>query len=258
MKDNYLYTLIKGSPMKKSTPIILILFAIVVIIGALAIYTTSAEHEKNCIKINGTEVTFEQEIDDGQIEMQLIVKSPESCVIGEMVTIDATASNCDTFEWKVIPATDDFRVITNGQEALFCARAPGTYIFILAGTRDGILMPLKAITIIVEQGVTPVVIVENTFTIKVKSWLPQGADPKILEQLARSFERVASATHADVASLVKTTALSNRSALGANLPQYKPFLIAFSAHLKTNLTESTIDEHVELWFNMAKILREIK
>ena len=217
------------------------------------------EDPRNKIHINDNVITFEQEIiDDGQTELQLIVKSPESCVIGEMVTIDATASNCDTFEWKVIPATDDFRVITNGQEALFCARAPGTYIFILAGTRDGILMPLKAITIIVKPGTVPVIIVDDDLTINVKSWLPQDANPRILEQLARSFERVASATHEDVASLVKTTALSNRSALGSNLPQYKTFLIALSTHLKTNLTEATIDEHVELWFNIAKILRSIK
>lgn len=214
--------------------------------------------KKNHIKIGDTEITFEQEA-DGTPEQQLIVKAPETCVIGEMVTIDATASNCDTFEWLVIPETVDFRIITNGQEALFTSRTPGTYIFIIAGTRDGILMPLKEVTIIVE-GSTPLppAIVDNAFTIMVKSWLPANANPIILERLARSFERVASIAHEDIASLVKTTSLSNQSALGVNSPQYKPFLVAFSTHLKTNLTDATIDEHVKLWFNLADILREIK
>ena len=192
-----------------------IIFAI--LIAAIAIIAITKQ-EKNHIKINDTVITFEQEIiDDGQVKMQLIIKAPETCVVGEMVTIDVTASNCDTYEWKVIPETVDFRAICNNQEALFTSRAPGKYIFIVAGTRDGILMPLKAITIIVEAGLPIPVIIDDAFTIKVKSWLPADADPKILEKLAKSFERVASAGHEDVADLVKITALSNRGILGSQL-----------------------------------------
>ncbi len=217
------------------------------------------QKEKNNIKPD-VEIVFNQEIiDDGETEMQLIVKAPETCVIGEMVTIDATASNCDTFEWLVIPETIDFRIITNGQEALFTSRAPGTYVFIIAGTRDGVLMPLKDITVIVEASIVPLpVIVDDVFATKVKSWLPVNTDPKILEKLAKSFERVASAGHTEVATLVKITALSNRGILGPQIAQYKSFLIAFSGHLKTNYTDATIDEHIELWFNLANVLRSIK
>ncbi|KKK71980.1 hypothetical protein LCGC14_2908510, partial [marine sediment metagenome] len=42
------------------------------------------------------------------------------------------------------------------------------------------------------------------------------------------------------------------------LEEYKPFLIAFSNHLKTNYVEATVDKHTELWFNLAAVLREIK
>jgi len=202
-----------------------------------------------------TEITFNQETVDGEPKMQLIVKAPETCAIGEMVTIDVIASNCDTFQWKVIPETKNFRVITNGQEALFCAGAPGKYIFVIAGTRDGILMPLKAITIIVETGAPAII---NSFKIKVKSWLPANADPIMLEKLAKSFERVASAGHEEVTDLVKITALSNRGILGSHLEAYKPFLLAFSAHLKANYTEATVDKHIELWFNLAATLRSIQ
>ncbi|MEE9548681.1 MAG: hypothetical protein V3V68_04935 [Nitrosomonadaceae bacterium] len=236
-------------------------FPITIIFTAFLIalfFFVNRNEEKNRIKIGDTEITFEQEIDDGETEMQLIVKAPETCVIGEMVTIDATASNCDTFEWLVIPETVDYRTITNGQETLFTSRVPGTYVFIIAGTRDGILLPLKDITIIVEGSAPVPVVVDDTFTITVKSWLPPGADPIILEKLAKSFERVASAGHEEVSDLVKITALSNRGILGSQLELYKPFLIAFSVHLKTNYAEATVDKHIELWFNLANVLRSIK
>lgn len=249
--------------MKKYTPIPTILFAaaIIIALAALFFFVNRNEAKKNRISVPGVEITFDQEptVNDGQVDMQLIVKAPETCVVGEMVTIDATASNCDTFEWKVIPETNNFRVITNGQEALFCASAPGKFIFVIGGTRDGILMPLKDITVIVEASIaSPLIIPDDAFTIKVKSWLPTNIDPVILEKLAKSFERVASANHKDVASLVKTTALSNRGILGPQLEMYKPFLVAFSVHLKTNYTEATIDKHVELWFNLAATLRSMK
>ena len=242
----------------KKLHIIATIFLFVIILITLAFFAFSNEAKKNRIKVNDFEITFDQEIDDGETEMQLIVKAPETCVIGEMVTIDVTASNCDTFKWKVIPETTDFRVITNGQEALFTSRSPGKYIFVIAGTRDGILMPLKAITIIVERSIAPLIIIDNTFTIKVKNWLPANASPEILEKLAKSFERVASVGHKEVADLVKITALSNRGILGSQLEEYKPFLIAFSNHLKTNYAEVTVDKHIELWFNLAAVLREIK
>ncbi len=101
--------------MKKSNVILTILFVTLVIATAVFVCKTFSNAEKNIIRVPGVEITFEQEIDDGETEMQLIVKAPETCVIGEMVTIDVTASNCDTFRWKIIPETTDFRVITNGQ-----------------------------------------------------------------------------------------------------------------------------------------------
>ena len=234
-----------------------ILFSTIIIV-TIFFFVNRNEEQKNHIKVNDFEITFDEEI-DGETEQQLIVKAPETCVIGEMVTIDATASNCDSFEWKIIPETTDYRIIANKQEVLFTSRTAGKYIFIVAGTRDGILMPLKVITIIVEAR-TPLVpiIVDNAFTIKVKNWLPANADPIILEKLAKSFERVASAGHEEVTDLVKITALSNRGILGSQLEEYKPFLIAFSNHLKTNYVEATVDKHTELWFNLAAVLREIK
>jgi hypothetical protein len=231
--------------MKKSIgPVIFVVFVVL----AIAFYIFIGMKQ---------EPVFEQEsVDDGKAQVSLVVKAPETCEIGEMVTIDATGSNADAFEWLVIPATPDFRVITNGQEALFSARAPGSYTFIIAATRDGVLQPLTTIAItVLPLKIVPVV---DDFTIKVKGWLPPNADPEILEKLARSFERVASANHTDVASLVKTTALSNRAILGTALPEYKDFLVAFSLHLKDNMTDATINDHVELWFSLASALRAIK
>ena len=239
--------------MKKFNSYFLVAAAIII---AILVYLIMSTHEEP-VRIRIPDITFEQEIDDGEPTVSLIVKAPETCKVGEMVTIDATGSNADVFEWLVIPTTKNFRVITNGQEALFSAEEPGTFIFIIAATRDGILQPLYRLQVVVEPGSTPVP-VHDDFTIKVKSWLPPNVDPKILEKLARSFERVASAGHKDVAVLVKTTSLSNRAILGDQMLKYKVFLVAFSAYLKANLTDATIEEHVELWFSLAATLRSMK
>ncbi len=184
---------------------------------------------------------------------KIILTALEECEVGELVELDASQSNANSFSWRVVPGTKNFRVIEEGKRALFCSGQPGKYLFILAAAKQDTIDCIIH-TILVKPAAPPPT-PPDPFISKVKSWLPVNSDSVIIEKLARSFERVASAGHTDVSILVKTTALSNRGILGPDLESYKPFLIAFSNYLKANYQDKSIEDHLELWFRMAAALR---
>ena len=181
---------------------------------------------------------------------EIVINVPAAAGIGELVTLDASASTTP-FSWYFISEDADFKVIENGKKAVFCARKPGNYTFILTAANGS-----SVVKTIVIQLQKPVVVVTNILD-GVLNLIPKNAKPSILEKVARSFERVASAGHTDIGILVKTTAASNRAILGDNLEEWKPFLIAFSSYLKTNLKDESIDAHVETWFKLALALRGV-
>ena len=181
-------------------------------------------------------------------EAEITLTAPDTCGIGELVELDASASVASSFTWQVIPETSDFRIIERGSRALFCSGSPGKYLFVLAAAK-GNTVDCEIKEIIVGSTVL------DTFSSKVQTWLPADTDPKILEKLAKSFERVAAAGHDDIGTLIKTTALSNRAILGDDLDGYKPFLTAFSDYLKDNYSDEPIEKHIELWFKIASALR---
>lgn len=185
-------------------------------------------------------------------DAKIILNAPSTGMIGELIELDASKSNATSFTWRVIPSTPNFKVIEKGKKLLFCSGETGTYLFILAAAkRDSVDCVVHQIII---KG-RPVI---DTLAKRVRSWLPKNANPIILEKLARSFERVASAGHTDIAIFVKTTALSNRGILGQDLEEWTPFLKSLSAYLKSNLVEASIENHIELWFKLAAALRSLK
>ena len=185
-------------------------------------------------------------------DAKIILNAPSEGSIGELIELDASKSSATSFTWRVIPSTNNFRVIEKGKKLLFCSGETGEFLFILAAAkRDSVDCVVHRIMI----KSSPTI---DIFAEAIKSWLPPSADPIILEKLAKSFERVASAGHTDVSVLVKTTALSNRGILGSDLETWKPFLMAFSNYLKTNYTDASIEQHLELWFKLAAALRSIK
>ena len=226
--------------------IITVLFLLV---STSFLFALQKDRKKN---INWTQVIDDNDpIDNSDAKIILVAKS--TCKIGELVLLDASQSRANSFTWHILPDTPNFRVIDNGQKALFCSGESGEYLFVLSvSKRDTIDCVIHKI--VVEGNPIPA----DAFTATVKSWLPKTKNAIILEKLARSFERVASAGHTDIAVFVKTTALSNRGTLGVNLEEYKPFLISFSGYLKENYSNKPIHEHIELWFKMASTLRSLK
>ena len=182
---------------------------------------------------------------------EIVVDAPSFAEIGELVTLDASSSTTP-FSWYFVSEDADFKIIENGKKAVFCARKLGDYTFILTAANGSNVV--KVIKVRLQK---PVIVV-TTILDEITKWLPKNADPTTIEKVARSFERVASAGHTDIGMLVKTTAASNRAILGDNLEEWKPFLVAFSKYLKTNLKDKDIDVHVEIWFKLASALRDVK
>ena len=198
----------------------------------------------------GQEPVYDETFDT--TDAKIILNAPSTGSIGELIELDASKSSATSFTWRVIPETPNFKIIEKGKKLLFCSGETGTFLFIIAAAkRDSVDCIVH--TIIIKGA--PVI---NTLVKRVRSWLPKNSDSKILEKLAKSFERVASAGHTDVAVLVKTTALSNRGILGSDLEEWTPFLQSLSAYLKENYIEATVEDHLELWFKLAAALRSLK
>ena len=221
---------------------IIVVSVILLLLPCLLVFSNERPHF-------GQVPIYDETIDS--TDAKIILNAPDSGVIGELIELDASKSSATSFTWRVIPNTDNFKIIEDGRKAIFCSGRPGTYTFILSAAKRDTVDCIVHIIII--KG-APVI---NTLTKHVRSWLPENADPVILEKLARSFERVASAGHTDVAVLVKTTALSNRGILGPELEEWTPFLKSLSVYLKSNYAEATVDQHIELWFKLAAALRSI-
>ncbi len=167
---------------------------------------------------------------------RVVLDAPETAQPGQLVVLDATKSN--------VPVTwyseTDYEVI--GKTAFFCPNELGEYTFILIADDRVIVHKIK---------------VQLKVVSLIKDWLPKNPDSKIIEKLARSFERVALAGHTDLLTLVKTTAISNRAILGSDLEKWQPFLESLSEYLKENLQDKDIDAHTEFWFKIAAELRKI-
>lgn len=179
-----------------------------------------------------------------QVTAKIDLAAPAEAQIGELVTLDASNSEAVSFVWKVIPKTQDFKIIDDGKRAFFTSRKAGVYLFVVAAAKDDTVD-----CVIHEIRVT----VEDEFMLMVKSWLPAQPDPKILQALARSF--IASTNTEDVDTLIKQTSVANQAVLGNKLTQYKPFLIKLSKYLKQNYSDKSLDEHITLWLKLAETLK---
>lgn len=226
--------------MKKLTILVLI------IAGALC-YALINDSDKD-IEIKVPVVKIVAQEDETLIVPVIILDAQDECEVGELVTLDASASSAKTFIWQVIPETKNFVVIEDGARAFFSSSTSGEYLIILAGADDNrVGCVTHKLTVLGEPEIL------DPFTTLVKSWLPENSDPELLKALSRSFEESAKAN--DVESLIKATAVANRAVLGVNLDTYKPFLVAFSTYLRVEYQSKSFEEHQQLWRNIARILK---
>ncbi len=168
---------------------------------------------------------------------RVVLNAPETAAPGEIVILDASESNVSVCWYSEA----DFEII--GKKAIFCTNDIGTYTFLVMANNKVVVHKVE----ISKESVS-----------LIKSWLPKNLDLKVVNKLANSFERIASAEHTDLTVFMATTAISNRVALGDSLDKWKPFLTTLVEYLEENFNDKSVEEHTEMWFKIAAELRSIK
>ncbi len=225
----------------KYLPLVVILGILLGVAAFLCAQTQDAIIEPSCEQAFTQDVAY---ISNAKISLI----APTEVKIGELVILDASASEAVSFVWRVIPETRDFEIIEDGKRAFFTSRRPGTYLFVVAAAKaDAVDCVIHEIQVIGNPTI------EDEFTRMIKSWLPEKPDPRVLQSLARSF--IASTNTEDIASLIKQTSIANQAVLGNKLTVYKPFLVKFSEYLKQNYSDKPLAEHIKLWLKLAETLK---
>lgn len=184
---------------------------------------------------------------------EIELNAPDSCVVGELVVFDASASRSDSLKWAIKPETDDFKVF--GKQACFSGRAAGEFLVIIAGVEDGQPV-LRTHEIVVEGGV-----VSSDIARQMKEWAKSVTSEKRAEEalkFAQSFRALAGAK-IPVDQMLEATADANRRALADSLESWKPFLDRLGIHLDSLSADGklkTPDDYKQTWLSLADAIEE--
>ena len=155
-------------------------------------------------------------------DVAISVQMPDAYGVGELVTIDASASEADILVWNILPETPNF--VINGKIATFCSPEPIDYTLVISATNSGKLIS-KVYSLTPEGKKKVVAPALSVFALKVQSWIPAGATKNAA--LAQSFEIVASLIEVDAfantEALMLATVRANKDALGPELDNWIPF-----------------------------------
>ena len=179
---------------------------------------------------------------------EIELKAPETCVIGELVRLDASKS--EAVIWEVVPPTPDFQAV--GNIAFFSSRAGGDYLIVVASTNGGKPL-LKTHKIHVEPAGTPASNLDFTIKELLKEVVTTNGREEAIK-LAQSF-RAIGGTALPSDQILDATAKANRAALGKSLDAWKPFLDG----LATYLDENQVTNYPMTWNAIAdSIERHVK
>jgi len=178
---------------------------------------------------------------------------PDGYAIGELVTLDATASKADEIVWKILPETANFKI--KGKQAYFSSSEPIDYTLILVA-RYNRNLDCKVFVLKYKEKEVKVERL-NDFEKTVKTWLNDNNKKDAALRLAQSFQNIA--VNIDVFDtvdgIILATARANSDALGLDLEAWKPFLQQFQTFLEVDPPE--LKEHEVIWKNMATALKKI-
>lgn len=207
---------------------------------------------------------------------RVVVNAPGEGVIGELIRFDLSASVAEAFKWLRVPETVDFEVYDNGTRAVFSARQPGEYVFVIACAYQGTVDVTTHVVAIIgpDPGPSPPDPDDNYPVIPVPAdgasfveWVPywcsiaRRPEAETL-RLAASFESVAATIAAGInmtpQEIVDATSRANRLALGESITLWMPVLQNLQDALKTRAvagTLVTVEQHAVAWREIATGLR---
>jgi hypothetical protein len=200
---------------------------------------------------------------------KIVITAPTSGVVGELIRMDVSKSQADSFKWLLVPESVDFEVYDNGRRAVFSARETGSYMFIVACAKDGMVDVATHVVTITQPGEPdpnkeyPKVdepVAGSGLNKLLPYWcsLAKRAQVETLA-LAESFESVAAAVAAGVYTtpkeISKATGEANQTALGPALESWMPVLSKLQTELRrrSNAGElKTPEQHAAAWREIAE------
>jgi hypothetical protein len=223
------------------------------------------------VTINGVQILCEDDELPPDAVAQLILNCQDFAEVGELVRFDVSESVASSFKWLMIPDSVDFEICANGQHAVFSARKPGDYEFIIAcGCNDTVDVIRHIITV---KRVAPPGPDEYPNISKpnanaeldkwVAYWCAVNKRPKDgADRLAGSFESIAAQIAAGVLQtandIIQASAEANRNALGDSLLDWVPVLRELQTIMRTLAEQGKLSnpsQHQAVWEMIAKGLR---
>lgn len=195
----------------------------------------------------------------GQDESEIsgiVLRAQDEAEIGELVRIDASASDVDSLAWQIIPYTEDFEVIEDGRRAFFSSRVGGSYLIIIGAAKGNqAYLTHHTIEVIGEEPEPG----PETLSIKVRRWTKSVEKYEMREghalALAGVFRKLANAEDVDVENMLEATATANSAILGDDLDKWLPLLEPLGQELDTISAAGglgTRDQYKDVWLAIAE------
>ena len=197
----------------------------------------------------------------------IVIKAQDTAEVGELVRFDLSDSAAQSYKWILVPESVDFETYRDGEAAVFSARKPGEYMFIVACAYNG-SVDVATHIVTVGGGIPDVPDVSKPDTVAgIDKWAVYWCSTNELpseeaKKLADSFEAVSAQIAAGILQeadeIIAATAVANRKALGDSLSDWMPVLQELQAVMQEKAEQgelSTPDQHQVLWKEIAKGLR---
>jgi hypothetical protein len=202
-------------------------------------------------------VATQETIDTPVSQAKIVLVAPTSARIGELVRLDVSESNAESFKWLLVPDSVDFLVFDSGRRAVFSGREAGVYQ-IIVGCAKGNTVDFILHTIRVTG--PPEVPASGNFAELIPYWMWSYPFPtEECTALADSFEEVAARTTLlTPGDWIKATAEANRTVLGSRTEEWGIILDKIGAELlrKAEAGELlTPEDHKKVWLEIAEGLR---
>jgi hypothetical protein len=218
---------------------------------------------------SGANVRILHRDDDIQLDVaHIVIEAQEVAEVGELVRFDLSESTAQSYKWILVPESVDFETFRDGEVAVFSARKPGKYMFIVACAYNGSVdVAIHVVIVKKKSGPDEPDVSKPDAVAGIDKWAVYWCATNKLpsdeaKKLAGSFEaisaQIAAGTLQKASEIIAATANANRKALGASLPDWLPVLRELQAAMKEKAEQGellTPDQHKVLWKKIAEGLR---
>lgn len=185
---------------------------------------------------------------------EIKLEAPNECVVGELVTLDASESTCEKLKWQVLEVDValsecvDFKAF--GKVACFSARTSSIWLVLISGVAEDGSPEMITHKLVVGGAGGPAAVNLDS---KIRSWSKAIDKTEKTKgeamKLAQSFRAI---SNADIPAdkFLEATAKANKQALGEALQAWVPFLDRLGEYLDSAQLNTT-EDYQAIWVEIA-------